>query len=375
MYKQIYMKKLILFFVSIFTFLSISNPVLATKSFTQLGNPNIFAGEQINLDEPKYLKDVIIMSGQTNLDNTFAGDTIIMSGQTTFSPDTVISEDLLLLGGQQSISGLINKDVIVLGGETTITPDAIINGYLLALGGRVNMSGTVNDSVHIFAGQVNINNTAVIKGNLNINAGDISVADAAQVAGEKKINLHEEWNISEEWKGVKNTNISQFSQPARAYTRGFRQAFSLYSFLTHLLALLLLLKFFSTKINTLIKKGLKNIINTFKQGLVYLFIIPLAGILLITTIIGIPLAGFAFYVYGFSIYLSSIFTAIAIGQYLKDQKLFKTQNKYFYGFLGLIIINLLFSFPFLKGISKLASLLFGLGVFNTYLKQIFAKKK
>lgn len=369
MYKQIYMKKLILFFVSIFTFLSISNPVLATKSFTQLGNPNIFAGEEVTLEEPKYLQDTIIMSGKTNLDNTFAGDAIIMSGQTTFSSDTVISEDLLLLGGQQSISGIINKDVIVLGGEINITSDAIINGYLLALGGQVNVSGTVNDSVHIFAGQANIKNTAIIKGDLNVNAGDISVADNAQITGEKKINVHEEW------KDVKNTDTSKFSQPARTYTRRFRQAFSLYSFLTHLLALLLLLKFFSTQINALIKKGLKKLLTTFKQGLGYLFFIPLVGILLITTIIGIPLAGFTFYVYGFSIYLSSIFTAIAIGQYLKDQKLLKSENKYLYGFLGLIIVNLFFSFPFLKGISKLASLLFGLGVFNTYLKQIFAKKK
>ncbi len=363
------MKKGILFLISVFTFLFASSPILAAESFTQLGNPNIFAAEQLTLDEPKYLQDTIIMSGQTDLDSIFVKDAIVMSGQTNISPETIITEDLIILSGQQTISGRVKKDVIVIGGEITIDSDAIIDGYLLALGGQVTLAGTVKDSVHIFAGQADIKDTAVIKGDLSINAGEISVADDANIVGEKKITTYQNW------RNLPNTDVSKISEPVRTYTRNARQAFSFYSFLTHLIALLILIKFFSKQINHLVKKGLKTPFNTLGQGLLYLLLIPVMGVLLITTLIGIPLASFTFFIYGVSIYLSSIFTAIAIGQYIKGQKLLKTENKYLYGFLGLVIISLLFSFPFLKGLSRVFSLLFGLGIFLTYLKQLFAKKK
>jgi len=156
-------EKGILFLISVFTFLFASSPILAAESFTQLGNPNIFAAEQLTLDEPKYLQDTIIMSGQTDLDSIFVKDAIVMSGQTNISPETIITEDLIILSGQQTISGRVKKDVIVIGGEITIDSDAIIDGYLLALGGQVTLAGTVKDSVHIFAGQADIKDTAVIK--------------------------------------------------------------------------------------------------------------------------------------------------------------------------------------------------------------------
>ena len=363
------MKKLALFLISIFTFLFVSTPALALESLPVLDNPNIITGERLVLDEPQYDQDTIIIAGQTDIDSTITGDAFIVSGQTTFSQDTSINQDLFIISGQQFISGKINQDVIIIGGEVTIEPETVIDGYLLIIGGQVTLSGTVKGSVNLFAGQVFVKDAAIIKGPLNIKGGEIDVSPDAQILGEKQIKVYEEWQEKI------SPDISEFPQTALKYAYYLRRAVSFYSFLTHLIVLLLLVGLFSKKISLLIKEVFKTPAASLVQGFMYLILTPFLGVVLITTIIGIPLATFTFFVYGMSIYLSSIFTALAIGAYIKEQKWSKINNEYLYGFIGLLILNLLFQVPLLKPLIKITSLIFGLSVFFVYIKQIFSKKK
>lgn len=362
------MKKLTFSLIAVFIFILTSSPALALSKNTPR-QPHLLIGEQLTLEEKTYSQDTVVISGQSEIDSLIKGDAIIVSGQTNLSSDTNVSEDLLVISGQQSISGQIKQDVIVVGGEIKIEKDTIIDGYLLAIGGQVTLAGTVKGSTHIFAGQTIIKDSVLINGDLEVKTGDIIFSSDAKILGEKKV------QVQEGWQNLPNLSGKYLTQEARRQTRNFRQAFSLYSFLTHLLALFVLIYFFAKKIDTLLKQALKSTSNTFGRGLIYLLLTPLLAIFLIPAIITLPLVGFTFFIYSTSIYLSSIFTAIALGQYLQKQKLLPSKNPYLYGFLGLLILNLLFHIPFLKPLSKFISLLFGLGVFSLYLQQVFKRKK
>lgn len=362
------MKKFTSYLIAIFAFILTSSPAFALQKNLPK-QPNILIGEQLTLEEKTYTQDTIIISGQNNIDSLIKGDAVIVSGQTNLSSNTNVSEDLIVVSGQQTISGQINQDVIIVAGETKIEEDATINGYLLAIGGQVTLAGKVKGSTHIFAGQAIIKDTAVINGDLEIKAGDITVSEDAQILGEKEVEIYQNW---QNWSELKQNNLTQ---KAQVLTRALRQVFSFYSFLTHLLVLFLLIYFFGKKTNSLIKQNLKSLGRTIGQGLIYFLLAPLTAFILVFTIITVPLSVLIFFTYGFSIYLSSIFTAIAIGQYLEKQKLFSSKNPYLYGFLGLIVLNLFFFVPLLEPLSKTLSLLFGLGVFYTFLKQVFERSK
>lgn len=363
------MKKLTPFFLSLITFLSFSSIALAQTPAQNLklkpsNSPHLFVGESIKVSESEYDQDVIIMAGQSQIDSSVTGDVVIFSGQNNISSETTISQDLISATGQQNISGEINQNAIIVGGEVSIKPTAVINGYLVVAGGDVSISGTINGSVHVFAGQVNITNTAIINGDLDVKAGDINISNQAQILGEKQTQIYNNWSIWSEF------NANEMSQTAKEYTQYFRQTFFTYSFLTHLAVLFLLINLFSKKIKELSKKALKNPGYCLGQGLIYFILTPIVGVVLALTILGLPLAGFTFFTYFISLFLSSIFTALAIGEYLQQKQWFKIKSQYLYGFISLLGLNLLFLFPLIRPLVKTLSLLFGLGIFYTWLKNI-----
>lgn len=101
------------------------------------------------------------------------GDTVYLAKNET------ITGDYFAAGGTITISGTVNGDVYVAGGNVII--DGIVTGDLLAAGGTIIVQGNIAKDIRIAGGNVTI--TAPVGGNISVVGGNITITQAATVTG------------------------------------------------------------------------------------------------------------------------------------------------------------------------------------------------
>jgi len=106
-------------------------------------------------------------------------------------------------------------------------------------------------------------------------------------------------------------------------------------------------------------------------GFGVLCLLPFAAIITMITVIGIPLAFVSLIVYGLAIYLSIIPTAYYFGNMMFGKSI---KNKYLLLTLTLLILYVLKAIPIIGGVVGFISLIFGLGMYISLLKEKATKK-
>jgi len=106
-------------------------------------------------------------------------------------------------------------------------------------------------------------------------------------------------------------------------------------------------------------------------GFGVLVLLPFAAIITMITVIGIPLAFVSLVAYGLAIYLSIIPTAYYFGNMMFGKSI---KNKYLLLTLTLLIFYVLKAIPIIGGVVGFISLIFGLGMYISLLKEKSTKK-
>lgn len=315
--------------------------------------PQFSSGQQVVIDQPVN-QDLFAGGGQIDLKADVNGDVYIAGGQINI--DKNITGNLIVAGGNVTINGQIQKNLIVAGGQIKLSENATVNGYLLATGGNIDVSGKVVGPAKLTGGNISVANTASVGGNLEIDGGQIVVSDQAQIIGERKITQRETKNVSPR---------PQFNK--------VNSVFSIIFFLGQLIILLLLVKLIKHFLISILKPAFTSLLSTLGWGLIFLIIVPFLILFLLISIIGLPLGFILSGLYILSIYLSSLFTAIFVGNWLASKNWLKTKNVYLLSFSGLFLLNLLGLIPLLGFFVKLFSLLLGLGLIFFLIKTSFLK--
>jgi hypothetical protein len=346
-------KKITILFSILFLFLSTATITHAQES--QL-LPKLVAGETVNLIDEMVETDVLMAGGQVKSQTTVMGDLLVAGGQLEI--DGVIDQSLRAAGGDIMISGEINKNVTIAGGNIRILKDSVINGYTLIFAGQVDIDSTINGPVQIFAGNVNIGPNAQINGDLKVTAEQSFISDQALIAGKKDIQIIE--------KNYPETQKVQKSTMAEIYS-----AFKIFTFLSKLLILILLVRLLGKNIPSLTKPILEKFMTTLGWGFITLILTPFAIFILLITMIGSPLALIVTLLYGLSLYISGLITALALGQWLSKKKMFiKIKNQYILAFLGLLTISVICLIPVIGLLSKFIIITLGLGSLIQTFKKI-----
>lgn len=303
-----------------------------------------------------------------------AGTVIVEEGSTYDSIDGV--------AGTIVIRGTVTGDVSGAAGTIHVTESGVVEGSIEGAAGTVRIDGTVNGDVKTGAGTLEIGESGTIGGTLQGGAGYIRIDGAidgdvkvgsqtlvvgpsAVIGGEFRYDAADfERHNDATFNGdvVRDRSLSgQFGPRAGDFT-GFHLpswASTLYEFMANLvLGVLLLFAFprFSTGVaNRVADEPLKS----GGVGLVTLIAIPIALVLIMLTIIGIPVGILGIIAFAFMIWVGVVYGQYAIGSWVLG--LLGGDNRWLAlvgGLAGFAIIGVI---PILGSFLELIAFLLGLG--------------
>jgi len=111
-------------------------------------------------------------------------------------------------------------------------------------------------------------------------------------------------------------------------------------------------------------KAKKDVFKLLSLGFVFLLCIPIISITLLMTGLFSSLAIILLILYGLFIYLSEIFTAYILANYIDNKWFNKKLNNYLLIIIGLFIIRVLSIIPVIGGFITFVVLLIGLGIIS-----------
>lgn len=304
--------------------------------------PEIVAGGDRTISQPVD-KDLFLAGGQVAITTEIEGDAFVAGGQINIGG--TIGGNLIAAGGNITVTGQVTGNIIVAGGQVMIDQNARVGGYVLAGAGQVTINGQIAGPVKMGAGKLTVGNEASIGGNLEADVAEAEISETATITGEKKIVIRE----------IKTPKVPMQT------VEGWALGSALISFLGKLLVLVILVKLFGHMLKPA-KDWLKLLWPTMGWGLIVLVITPVLTVILLLTIVGIPLAFILMMLYLITMYLSSLVTAGAVGNWMVEKNWLRTENKYLEAIAGLVVITILGKIPLIGGMISFVVLLLGLGI-------------
>lgn len=338
------------------------------------------------------------------------------NGEVVVAKDEIINDDLFVGAQTVQIDGTVNGDVFIGAQTTKIT--GVINGNLHVGANTIDLSGTVRGNVYagaqsifvsgssiggsllIGAGTINVDKDSQIGGSIIAGAGVLSIDSQIKrsvYAGTENLTIGADALIGKDLyyaSGDKNhTNISNKAKvtgsvyksevdtmkanaKVEAAKKNVPQALNAAKVFTTLISLVgalvvgfLYMKFF----NKSFVDASETVSRSFWKSLGIGFLVTIAFIpgiiVLLMTIIGIPVAGLSILIMLLYTYLAKIVVGSALGKWVSAKFNWRT-SEYGVFALGLLVIYVLKSIPFLGFLTGLVVLWSGLGALTL---QIFSK--
>ena len=399
------MKKIIVFLLAVSVILFISAaPLWALdsekqddSSFSTRFNDDLYVfGSDLFITED-VAGDLVMAGGRINVDGNTAQDLMVAGGMITINGD--VGDDIRTAGGTINISGDVEDDLLGVGGQISISEASVIGGALVLTGGTLDIACTVEDKA-ILSGET-ITISGKIDGDVKIDdVESLKITGSAEITGDLVYSSSTRANISDDaviGGEVKETIVKEVKPETLKDGRTLGAVFTatyyggkIIAFLgLFILGIILILAIpgFFQKFNDRMKNNLGYCVG---GGAIVLFGVPIASsiifilsILLFITIIGSGLGIVAMasnvimlIVYGLLIYFSTVFLSYLLGRVILS-KTSLNMDKYGWKVLayliGLVIIMIVYSIPFVGWIIRFVGILFGLGGLSLILKDLMVK--
>lgn len=333
--------------------------------------PSLSAGETL-------ANDLYIVGGTVNVGGTVRGDLVSAGG--TLVLNGPVTADLIAAGGNVTILADVGDDVRVAGGNITIqgrvADDLFIGGGQINVGGRgiggdvaigggvMRLEAPVAGNVMIGGGDVYIN--VSVGGDVNIKAEKIRLGPQASISGDFVYSSPEAAVLEE---GAVVRGETQFTQTpdvqgaAKAGASALISLWFITKFFMSLVGAFAIAFLFRKFTRTVVHEAGEETLLEIGRGLVTFIVFPVASIILLATIIGVPfgLLGLVAFI-GFMI-VASLLAPVVIGSVLHKwiRKPLEYQVSWKIIVLGVVIYALLPLIPLIGWIVKFAVILLTLG--------------
>jgi len=342
------------------------------------------SGESVTIDHSQTINSWILVAGTTVVvDGVVRGDVYCAGKQITISGlvdgdvlcagqsitiSGVVTGDARLTGQAVGISGVVRRNAAFAGQTATLTDEGSVNGEILFAGQSISVNGLVGKGISgvgqsaAINGRVNsdvwfvgqtlaVGEKAVVGGNVKYTSqSQIQVPRTASVAGTITFTQAEKKN---------NQGMPRLNFPKR-HTPSVVGALLSIGWNLFIISLVILL---FPKVTAHITRLMKEwVLPTGVIGFVGLVAVPIAGILLAITIIGIPFALVLFIAYAFFLAVSRIFPTLILGEYIVERFFPKKKdNRFLPVVLGVPVAWCMFNAPFVGGLVSFVALLWGFG--------------
>jgi len=361
-------------FLALFTLL----PILTTAAELRAGEQPSIGPDEIFTDDfyiaggnvtnsGTIIGDLVAAGGNILIDGSISEDLLVGGGSITILAD--VGDDVRVGGGNITIAGTVGGDVIVVGGQVQISGDGV-EGDVVWAGGALNINAPVSGNVRLTGGEVYINST--ISGNVRFDGEKLKLGSNAVINGTLNYSAKEEAEIQEGAvitgeitydKRAGKVKDKVFGKSGKKVIAGLISLAILIGVLMKLTGALVIGLVFHRYTETLVNNALSKPLREFGRGFIALIIIPIASILLLITVIGIPLGILGLVLYVGLMIFSMIMAPVLLGSIV--HKWIKKTNTYNVSWkiilLGVILYILLGVIPVIGWIIRLILILLVLG--------------
>ena len=307
---------------------------LACAGAATAADDDVKIGESIHLGGRVEITQAVqgplhVAAGRVLVAAPVNGSLRMAAGRIELTPDAAVSGDASLAGGR-------------------VTVDGAVNGTLRAVGGHVTLNGVVGGDADVAGGTLDLGPQARIAGKLTFRGGELNQDPAAQVTGGV---THETRN--RHWGHHEYT-------PGERFMRGWLWTAGLVV-LAALIAAALPGPSARMALELRERPWLTPLL-----GLVALSTIPVAAVLLMITVIGIPIGLLAIVAYAALLLVGYVSLAVVVGGLLLDrinpEAAARTAWRMGAAVLAMITLGLLARTPIVGGLVVFAALLVGVGM-------------
>lgn len=283
--------------------------------------------------------DLIAAGGNIFMNDSIGQDLLCAGGDVFIN--SKIGDDIRVAGGTVKVINIVSGDAIVAGGKVFFGNRSQVCGDLIVFAGDVIMNGVVTGDVLIKGGNCTFNGKALGKSKIQsesmtlngIFEGPASFA-AKHINLKEKVRFHqpvEYWQKEDQnnWqtymlndsKAVLNPDIKTASWHVPSF--GKLLVWTIPAILLWILSAALMILLFILILKKVFNPAGYVLFNQFLRsmgaGVIYLLLTPLAGAILMITVIGIPLGILTFGLYIFSFIIAHALTATVLAYALQER--------------------------------------------------------
>lgn len=372
-----------IFFVGAMALTLISTPFIASAAELRAGEQPVLSADERIVD------DFYIAGGNVNTAGTIVGDMVAVGGNVVV--DGSVSQDLSVAGGNVTvlanvgddlragggsitIAAAVGDDVIVGGGQVQISGDGV-GGDVVFGGGVLTLNAPVSGDVTIAASEVLIN--APIAGDVSFRGEKLTLGSGAEISGTLTYTSPKEAEFQEGAVVRGETVYEQTPQPTSAYNEAsetsiaaalvaFASLALLAGFLMKLTGALVIGLIFHRYSERIVNDALTRPLPELGRGFAVFALLPIASVMLLITIIGVPLAGLGFIAFAALMLFASLVAPIALGalvhRWVMKPATYEVSWKTI--ILGVVLYGILNFIPVIGWIAKLILMLVVIGAIS-----------
>ena len=315
----------------------------------------IGAGEVIE-DDLYLFGSTIVIDGTVNGDVIAAGNTIEING--TVNGNVHLAGQDITISGTVSqgarvvannfllMSGSVDEDLLIIGNTIAISSDGVVGRDLILTISTLTLDGTVERRVAGVAEKVTHNGS--VGAEVDISVEDLVITDDASIGGDL---IYRSEKAAEIASGAEIGGEIAGEMVEEAIDIDLGIAFDpiiigIVGLITSAIYGTVLLLAFPRLTVTASNQLLQNPFMSIAMGIVSLIVVPIAAILVMITVVGIPLGLISLLLYGIALFSAQVFVSLTIGRLILS--FFADGNRRLVQFFGLLIgLLILFGFSFI----------------------------
>lgn len=327
---------------------------------------NYEAGDNLTLKEDKVIEDNYLITGNfVTVRGTVKGD--LFAFGSTVNIEGIVEGNVFAAAGNVKVSGKIGKDLYIGAGNLEISKEAEIGNDLFVGAGQIDMNGKVNRNLMASGGRINFNGE--MGGNAKLSVGEISFDqdNPAKIDGDLTYWNSKEIEIPSQVIIGGETIFKAIAKPNKKLGIIAIMGGKAISVLMTLIIGLIVVLLFPKKSAEVNKTMRGSFWRSLGIGFVFLAVVPVAAIILLASILGIPLALILMGAYGLILYLGKVFAALFAGRLLTGENWHPSWSLV----LGLILIAIIGFIPFVGSLAIFILFLLSLGAIVTIAQQTY----
>jgi len=325
---------------------------------------NLYAGGNIITVDGTIEGDVICGGQTININGTVEGD-VICGGQ-TININGTVNGNIRVAGNSINLNGRVARNAMAFGQQINLGNKADVGWSLLIAGQKGEIRGKIGNDLYGGASEITIAGEVGNDVRLKLdNSKDKSliITSGASIGGDVTYTSKNDASIADDTliAGEVVHNLPKVKNYRKGILKGWA-AGKIYSIFASLAIGLVLISLWRKQTLELTDKMLKKIGPSIGWGVIAMFLTPIISIILCFTIIGIPLAIILMAIWLIVMVIGKILVGILVGRSILSKLWPKKKDSLIWAMIiGIIIVKIIFSIPFVGWILALIAIWWGLG--------------